>query len=151
MIITNKSGWTLLEYINTEEADIDKYKNVTGFFAIIQVGGRLLIGYNRYRKQWECPAGGIEKGESPRQAAIRELYEETHQTQTALDFKGLFKVRDAKGIVKYQAVYAGNLSELSPFAPSAEDEMEKIYLWDGKEDIGYMDECDLKIAEMVLE
>lgn len=150
MTVTNKSGWTLLEYINTAEKDIDKYENVTGSYAIIQVGGRLLIGYNRYRKQWECPAGGIEKGESPRQAAIRELYEETHQTQTELDFKGLFKVRDAKGVVKYQAVYAGSLSGLSPFVPDDEDEMEKIYLWDWKADIGYMDECDLKIAEMIL-
>jgi hypothetical protein len=29
--------------------------------------------------------------------------------------------------------------------------MEKLYLWDMKEQIGYVDECDVKIAEIVIE
>ena len=62
----------------------------------------------------------------------------------------MVKVEDPNGIIKYQAVYAGCQSELSPFVHQEDDEMEKIYLWDMKEDIGYVDECDIKIAEMVL-
>lgn len=151
IIVRNRSGWELLEYIDIAEKDVGRYENVTGSYAIIRVNGLLLICYNRYRRQWELPAGGIEAGETPRQAAVRELYEETHQTQAELDFKGLFRVRDAKGTVKYQAVFAGSLTALAPFVPRADDEMESIRLWDGKEDIGYIDECDLKIAEMVLE
>ena len=149
MLAKNKSGWTLLDYLKIDEDEISKYENVTGSFAIIRVKDKFLIGYNSWRKQWEFPAGGIEPGETAREAAIRELYEETHQTLTELTFKGLFKIMDPGGKVKYQAVFTGELTELQPFIYSEGDEMEQILLWDLKEDIGYVDECDLKIAEMV--
>ena len=149
MLAQNKSGWTLLEYLDIMEKDISMYEHVTGAYAIIMVGDKFLVGYNNWRKQWEFPAGGIEEDETPRQAAIRELFEETHQSISDLTFKGLFKVEDAKGILKYQAVYVGAISELAPFIHTEGDEMNKIYLWDMKENIGYVDECDLKIVELV--
>ena len=151
MLAQNKSGWTLLEYLNILEKDISMYENVTGSYAIIMVGDKLLVGYNGWRKQWEIPAGGIEENETPRQAAIRELYEETHQQNSDLIFKGLFKVKDARGVLKYQAVFVGKMEELTPFLHVKGDEMEKLYLWDMKEQIGYVDECDVKIAEIVIE
>ena len=64
-------------------------------------------------------------------------------------FKGLFKVEDAKGIVKYQAVFVGSQEELLPFERQSMDEMDEIMLWDMKEDIGYVDECDVKIVQIV--
>lgn len=149
MLAKNKSGWTLLEYLDISESDISKYQNVTGAYAVLMVGDKYVVGYNTWRKQWEFPAGGIEEGETARQAAIRELYEETHQKNVELDFKGLFKVEDTKGNIKYQVIFVGRENELSPFNHEENDEMEKIYLWDMKEDIGYVDECDKKIAEMV--
>ena len=99
MLAHNKSGWTLLEYLNVSEVDIGDYDNVTGAFAVISVNGEYLIGFNSWRQQWEFPAGGIEPGETAREAAIRELYEETHQCQTDLEFKGLFKIKDSKNKV----------------------------------------------------
>ena len=42
------------------------------------------------------------------------------------------------------------MPELAPFSHITEDEMEQIRLWNLKEDIGYVDECDLKIVELVI-
>jgi len=151
MLAKNKSGWTLLEYIDIEEKEIEQYENVTGSYAILKIKDKFVIGYNGWRKQWEFPAGGIDEGETAREAAVRELYEETHQKNDALEFKGLFKVEDAKGKIKYQAVFVGEQVELSSFSRSENDEMDEIMLWDMKEDIGYVDECDVKIVQMVCE
>lgn len=149
MLAKNKSGWTLLEYLDIVESDICKYQNVTGSYAILMIKDKFLVGFNNWRNQWELPSGGIEEGETARQAAIRELYEETHQKNEELNFKGLIKVEDPKGKIKYQAIFVGYQSELSPFIHEENDEMEKIYLWDMKENIGYVDECDKKIVEIV--
>ena len=149
MLAKNKSGWKLLEYIDIDESDIYKYNNLTGAYAILIIDKKFVIGFNSWRNQWEFPSGGIEEGETARQAAIRELYEETHQKVTELNFKGLIKVEDPNGVIKHQAVFIGCQSELSPFVHEENDEMDKIYLWDMKEDIGYVDECDIKIVEIV--
>ena len=148
-IAKNKCGWTLLEYIHINEKDIKKYHNVTGSYAIVRFNDKFIVGYNKWRDQWEFPAGGIDDGETARQAAIRELYEETHQTLTELDFKGLFKVMDSNGVIKYQAVFMGILTKLLPFIPKEDDEMKEIHLWDMNEEIGYIDECDKKIVEII--
>ena len=148
MLAKNKSGWCLLEYLPIKEEKIENYNNVTGAFAIICVQGKYLIGYNRYRKQWEFPAGRIERGETARQAAGRELWEETHQRNSELEFRGLFKTQKPDGEIRYQAIFRGTLEELHPFIGMADDEMERIMLWDLKEDIGDVDQCDLKMVEL---
>ena len=147
MLAKNKSGWILLEYIKIREEEIERYPNVTGSFAILCIDGKYLIGYNNWRKQWEFPAGGIEQGETAREAAERELFEETHQVNKTLEFRGLFKVMKPDGEIKYQAVFFGVQDEMIPFKKQYGDEMEELKLWDLKEDIGYVDECDLKIVE----
>lgn len=149
MLAKNKSGWKLLEYIDIKEEDIEKYPNVTGAYAILKIADQYVVGYNGWRKQWEFPAGGIDEGETAREAAIRELYEETHQRNEQLEFKGLFKVEDAKGNIKYQAIFTCQQDELIPFEYTEADEMNEIMLWDMREDIGYVDECDVKIVQMV--
>ena len=72
MLAKNKSGWIVHEYLDISESDLVKYKNVTGSYAIIRVKDKYLTGYNNWRDQWEFPAGGIEAGETARQAAFRE-------------------------------------------------------------------------------
>ena len=148
-IAKNKSGWILHEYISIQEEQISEYPNVTGSYAIVKVGDRYLIGYNDWRKQWEFPAGGIENGETARQAAYRELLEETHQGNLELEFKGLLNVTDSHGKQKYQAVFLGQKGELEPFVYSENDEMSKISLWNMKEDIGYVDELDVAIVKAI--
>ena len=79
------------------------------------------------------------------------MFEETHQKNVELKFKGLFKVEDAKGKIKYQAIFVCYQAELQPFIHNDNDEMNEIRLWDMYEDIGYVDECDVKIVQMVCE
>lgn len=148
MLAKNRSGWTLVECLKIAEDEICQYHNVTGSYVILMIKGKFVVGFNSWRNQWELPSGGIEEGETARQAAIRELYEETHQKIEELNFKGLIKVKDPQGVFKYQAVFVGCTDELSPFVHEKNDEMEKIYLWDMKENMGYVDECDVKIIEI---
>ena len=149
MLAKNKSGWKLLEYIDIQEKDVEKYRNVTGAYAILRVADKYVVGYNSWRKQWEFPTGGIDSGETAREAAIRELYEETHQRNEQLEFRGLFIVEDAKGQIKYQAIFTCQQGELIPFGHTENDEMTEIRLWDMQEDIGYVDECDAKIVQIL--
>nr|WP_289765924.1 NUDIX hydrolase [uncultured Acetatifactor sp.] len=148
ILARNRSGWSLLEVKNIEEWEMDNYNRVTGAYAIVCIKGRYLIGFNNWRKQWEFPAGGIEEGETPKAAAERELWEETHQQVSSFEFKGLAKVMAPDGEIRYQAVYLGHKDELQNFIKQDNDEMDKIMLWDLKEDIGYFDECDLEILKL---
>jgi 8-oxo-dGTP diphosphatase len=148
VLAKNKSGWTLLEYLKVKEEEINNYDNVTGAFAIMNVHGLYLIGFNNWRKQWEFPAGGIEKGETAREAAERELFEETHQRNTDLHFKGLFRVMKPNGEIRFQTIFLCYQDKLELFIKTEDDEMSKIMLWDLKQDIGYVDECDLKMVEL---
>ena len=149
MLAKNKSGWILLEHLNIREEEIGNYENVTGAFAIVTVDGQYLIGYNKWRQQWEFCGGGIEPGETAREAALRELFEETHQKATELTFHGISRMQRPSGELCYQAVFVGKVECLELFVVTDADEMIDIMLWDLEQDIGYVDECDLKIVEMV--
>ena len=52
------------------------------------------------------------------------------------------------GEIRYQAIYQCFQEKLLPFDKNDNDEMDEIILWDLIQDIGYVDECDLKILEL---
>lgn len=47
-------------------------------------GGRILLSRHRARTTWETQGGHIEPGETPEQAARRELYEESGAVRYAM-------------------------------------------------------------------
>ena len=149
MNIKNKTGYELLEFIPCSEDDLKNFDNVTGAGVLYKVNDAYLIGFNNWRKQWEIPAGRIEKGEIAREAAIRELYEETHQSIDNAKFEGLFKKKRPNGMIVYMAIFSSEQNDITPFIKKDGDEFDDIILWDLKDDIGYIDEVDLEIIKTI--
>ncbi|MEC1177515.1 NUDIX hydrolase [Metasolibacillus meyeri] len=115
---TKNHGYIFREFIQLQEHKMAQLEQLAGSYAIIQAEGKWLICYNRWRKQWELPAGKREVGETLRQCALRELYEETGQIVTELTFLGVAKsenIENGKG--KYNPVYYGEMEQLMPFIP----------------------------------
>lgn len=52
---------------------------------VLRDGDQVLWTRHRRRSSWEIPGGHLEPGETPRQAAERELWEETGVTQAELE------------------------------------------------------------------
>ena len=92
-----------------------------------------LLVYNRYRACWEIPGGLIDPGETAREAAIRELFEETGQKALKerllgrLDWSG-------REVETVGALYGCEIAELRPFTPN--EEIAELALWQGQQTIG---------------
>lgn len=148
MNLTKNNGYEFLDFISIKEEEMNSYKPIAGSFAMLNCSGKYLMCYNTLREQWELPAGQREENETPKECAIRELYEETGQIVKDLDFIGLLKVKNlSNGNVKYNPVYFSFIKKLQPFLKNSETS--EIKLWDLKEKIGFIDEVDIKVFDYV--
>lgn len=148
MNLTKNNGRMFLDFISISEDDMFNYFPLAGSFAVIKCEGKYLLCYNVWRKQWELPAGRREGDETPKECAIRELFEETGQMVSDLDFKGLLKFQKVNsGEVGYNPVYFTEVERLQPFIDN--QETSDIRLWDLKEEIGYVDEVDIKVLQYI--
>ncbi|HWM39749.1 MAG TPA: NUDIX domain-containing protein [Streptomyces sp.] len=96
--------------------------------------GRVLMVYERERECWELPGGGIEPQESPRAAAVRELWEETGQRVTEEQLRFVGHTRTALGVsqrVLYGTVFTAETAEPRPF--TANDEVSAVHWRTGAE------------------
>ncbi|HET9256713.1 MAG TPA: NUDIX hydrolase [Pseudonocardiaceae bacterium] len=73
---------------------------------VVTFAGRVLMGFDRWRQQWEIPGGMLDPGETAREAAVRELAEETGVSTTDLSFAAiaLFELRRPTR-PEYAAIY----------------------------------------------
>ncbi|MBN6205691.1 NUDIX hydrolase [Ralstonia pickettii] len=148
MNIFKNNGFHFLDFLVVKEDEIFNYHRLAGSYAVIRCAGKYLFCYNIWREQWELPAGKREENETSKDCAIRELYEETGQSVSSLEFKGLLKMKNlSNGEVKYNPVYVTTLEELQPFQEN--NETSAIKLWDLKEQIGCIDEVDIKIFSYI--
>lgn len=54
---------------------------------LMNADGKIFVGQrnDRFKDAWQMPQGGVDKGEDPRDAALRELWEETGVTAELVD------------------------------------------------------------------
>ena len=148
MIVTKYNDFEFLEFLVVKETDIFNYHRLAGSYAVIKCDDKYLLCYNTLRKQWEIPAGQRETNETPKDCAIRELYEETGQSVLDIQFKGLLKVKNVRNNeIKYNPVYFTILEKLEPFQKN--NETSEILLWDLEQKIGHIDEVDLNIFDFI--
>jgi 8-oxo-dGTP diphosphatase len=111
--------------------------------------GRVLMVFDRHRQSWELPGGSLEGSESPRQAAERELLEETgQQPDERLRFIGYARfVLAPDRRTEYLALYAGFCTEPRPFEPT--EEIADIHWWDLHAPLpGHVQHLDIYLAAL---
>lgn len=125
-LATGPRGMALLGFLDARERPEDaRFDDAPMGYALVALwhGDRVLMVYERERELWELPGGGIEPGESPRDAAVRELWEEAGQPveADALRFVGHTRtVVGATGRVLYGGVFTARTEQPLAFAPNNE-------------------------------
>jgi 8-oxo-dGTP diphosphatase len=112
--------------------------------------GKVLFVFNTWRKGWELPAGLIEPGETPYDAAVRELQEETGQVASSLTFAGMCLLRLKRGgtLRELGTIYTAELDSLQPF--EVNEEVSQIMFWDLAQPVeGYVDEISQELCRLV--
>ncbi len=146
LCIISSSNEELLEYIEIDELNITNYSPITGSYVILECNNQILLGFNTWRKQWELPSGGIEEGETLRECAKRELYEETCQDVNLEDlvFKGLVKIfHKQKNEIRFRGVFYSKTNSISSFTKNYE--ISSIMMWSPKDKMKNYDVVDFEI------
>lgn len=79
ILAVDGDGQSLTDFQRCAEISGAEHRGIPCPLSLVVVcaEGQVLFGLNRWRKLWELPGGLLENGESPREAARRELSEET--------------------------------------------------------------------------
>lgn len=76
--LRDRAGNALVDFRIANESDVDAAPGPMPLsLVVVTVGGRVLLVFDTYRRQWELPGGMREPGENARRTAARELAEET--------------------------------------------------------------------------
>jgi 8-oxo-dGTP pyrophosphatase MutT (NUDIX family) len=103
--------------------------------AVIDNQGRFLLVKHSYTTPWIFPGGGVERGESCREAAVRELQEEAAVVATGpLQLHGMFNNhQDFPG--DHLAFYICRQFERQTFTPNREIEAAEFFAPDALPDV----------------
>ena len=76
MLAIVQAGNKLLEFIAVKEDAATEFSPITVCLFVVKMGKDYLMGFNHWRKCWEIFGGCLEKGETMREAMVREAKEE---------------------------------------------------------------------------
>jgi 8-oxo-dGTP pyrophosphatase MutT (NUDIX family) len=123
-ILVSHRGLDILRFTPTDKPVVpadDRHIPLTWVITVPRYRDGYVLAYNHNREQWELPGGGIEPGETPSEAAVRELMEEASQVADGVSCRGVMKIRlVGSGKFECAALYYVELEALSPFAPNRE-------------------------------
>ncbi|MFI5691507.1 NUDIX hydrolase [Kribbella sp. NPDC051586] len=146
----NTDGSVLLTFEPLDEdqlGSLDPSVPLTASLVVLWCGHECLMVFNRYRQAWELPGGMLDPGESAREAAVRELAEESSQRADSLDFAGVAKIRVAPDDrLEYLAIYRGQVASPQPFTPN--DEMSDAVWWNPSEQLPDLFPIDAALAHL---
>ena len=155
MIVRDSAGNELLAIIDLpEETAEQQYSPVTHTLLVVKIGEEYLLGWNRWRQDWEIFGGCKEEGESIRKCIEREAEEELGIKDVEYTYLGLMHDKMAPGYFnpewheEYGGLYGVTLSEsmLQEIENRRMDkeEVEKLAFYSrikGKEKVAAIDEA----------
>ena len=98
MIVADARGNELLEIINISEENADKeYEPINHCFIVVKIGNDYLMGWNKWRKDWEIFGGCREDNETLRECIVRECEEELGLKNLDFEYLGLMYYKMAPG------------------------------------------------------
>ena len=157
MLVKDSRGNELLEVIDvSEEEAIKIYAPVNHALLVVKIGEEYLLGFNKWRQDWEIFGGCMEEGETLRECIIREAKEELGISNVEFTWLGLMHDKMAPGYFnpewheEYGGLYGVTLTkeQLADIEKSREDkeEIEKLAFYSQVKD-----ECVALIDEKLLE
>jgi 8-oxo-dGTP diphosphatase len=147
-VCINRNGDIFEELLNITEDQVGLITlefPITHALVVAKSKNGFLLLYNSWKNHWELAGGIIEQGESLRECATREMFEETNQTPERIEFRGLMKFKLKNGKTEYGGLFSADIEIERPFIIN--EEANKIIYWDGITDIGYIDEIDKELLK----
>ena len=118
MLVKDSRGNELLEVIDVNEEEAMKhYAPVNHALLVVKIVEEYLLGFNKWRQDWEIFGGCMEEGETLRECIIREAKEELGLSNVEFTWLGLMHDNMAPGYFnpewheEYGGLYGVTLSE----------------------------------------
>ena len=151
-LAADNAGNTLVDFERGDEGDLNALDPAIPLpLALVALwhGQRCLTVFDRWKQAWELPGGVRENNESPRDAAWRELYEETGQRPDELHYVGVATVRFGDdGRLEYGALFTARITKPVIFVPN--DEIETVCWWNTNDELPGMAGIDAYLARLCI-
>ncbi|MGH3976560.1 MAG: NUDIX hydrolase [Pseudonocardiaceae bacterium] len=152
--VCDDDGNVLVEVRFIAESDLGMWERrlpMPASLIVVRFGDPVLMLFNGWRRQWELPGGRRESGETARQAAVRELAEETGIGSVDLDFVAVAEVdlrRPSRR--EYTAMYRTDLQVAPQLVVN--DEALAFWWWDPQSSATeQMNPIDAELARRIIQ